>query len=853
MIRLALRSLWSRRLRTTLMLLAILLGVAMISGTYVLTDQINNGFTDIFKKSAVGTDVIISPKTTFTGADAVFSAGGALPQSLVDQVRAVAGVAVAAGTVGATGAPIIGGKPVKTGGAPALVYSAGPERFSQSKYVSGAAPSHADQASINLGLATGHNLKVGDTMDLSTAVGVKQVTISGIFDFAEGTSIGGATVVVLTLADAQAWYNMPGQVSTISVAAASGVTPQELVTRLRAALPPSADVKTAQQSAEEGAKAVTDAIGSVLTPALLAFAGIAIIVGAFIIFNAFSITVAQRLREFAMLRSLGASRRQVLLTVMGEALALGIAASVLGLFAGLGLAKGINALFKALDIGIPTAGIALAPRTIIVSLAVGSVVAFLSALAPALRATRVPPVAALQEGATLPPTAVSRFAPFIAAALTLLGAVALGIGMFGHGTTNIRLLEMGAGVVLIFVAVAMVAKYVIRPMARTIGWPMSRCAGTSGRLAQENSTRNPARTAATAAALMVGLAVVVFVAVFAQGLKSSFVDAIDRSLNAQFVVTGQNQGPVPANALDAIRGVPTIDDAAGLYNGRVKVNNSAGTTSALAINPASFGPLWRFHWLNGGSDALIGKLTGNAVLVEEQFAITNKLMPGKTFEATTSLGKKERFKVIGEFRDPTLMSGFTMSQNAFDSLFPSTVRDPFVIIAKSAGTDAAVVKGQLQTALKPFPTAEVRTKAEYTDLQKARVNQLLYMLYALLAVSVIISIFGIVNTLVLSVYERTREIGMLRAIGTTRRQMRRIVRYESVITSIIGGVLGTILGVIFGYVVITRLGAQGITFSVPWLQLGIFLIVAAFVGVLAAVLPARRAANLNILEAVHYE
>jgi putative ABC transport system permease protein len=850
MITIALRSLWSRKLRTGLTLLAILLGVAMISGTYVLTDQINNGFTDIFVKSEQGTDVSITHRSAFTAN--YFGPAGTLPQSMVDTVRSVRGVAEAAGQVGGSGAAVVNGTSVSTGGAPQLVFSTVPERFSSSTYVAGGPPSRSGEVGIDQNLATKEKLRVGGTIGLSTPQGVKPVTISGIFNFAQGTSIGGATLVTTTLADAQSWYNMPGQVSTISVAAAPGVSSEELVKRLRAALPDYTDIKTGKQTAQDASKAVSAALGSVLTPALLAFGGVAVLVGAFIIFNAFSMTVAQRMREFAVLRSLGASRRQVLTTITSEALVMGIVASALGIAAGLGLAAGIIALMKAANIGLPASGLVLAPRTIIVSVIVGIGVALLAALAPALRATRVPPVAALQEGASLPPSTASRFGPYIAAALAVLGVVTLGIGMFTHTTTSIRLLEMGGGVILIFVAVAMLARYIVRPVANTIGWPLAKLAGTPGVLARENSMRNPTRTAATAAALMIGLAVVVFVAVFAQGLKTSFVDAIDRSVNASFVISTQNGAPMPANALDAVRGVPTVDEAAGIYSTQVVVNGGKGTAGANAVNPALFGPLWNFHWLKGGSDALLGRLTGSNVIVEEQFALKYGLSPGKGFVAMNSAGRLAPFRVIGEFRD-LLMTGFTMNQTTFDQFFPLTQQDPSFILAKSTGYGVPVVKRQIAAALTAFPTAQVRTKAEFNAAQVKSINTLLYLLYALLAVSVIISLFGIVNTLVLSVYERTREIGMLRAIGTTRRQMRRIVRYESVITAIIGGILGTILGVIFAWVVTTRLGAQGITFSVPWLQLVIFLVVAAIVGVLAAVLPARRAANLNILEAVHHE
>ena len=462
----------------------------------------------------------------------------------------------------------------------------------------------------------------------------------------------------------------------------------------------------------------------------------------------------------------------------------------------------------------------------------------------------MPPVAALHEGATLPPSALSRFTPAIAAIAAVVGAAALAAGMFLHGSTGSRLLEMALGAVLIFVAVAMVAKYIVRPLASVIGWPAARLAGSSGQLARENATRNPARTAATAAALMIGLGVVVFVAVFAQGFKASFVTAVDRSVNAAIVVSGTGGGTFPDAALATVRGVPGVDKAAGIYTTSTQVNGDS-TVSMTGVD-STFGSMWRFHWLKGGSNALLPKLTGNAALVEEQFATKYNLSKGKSFVALGQTGARERLTVIGEYRDPTLLTGYVVAQNTFERLAPSTDRDPIYIIASSTG-DPAQTKAAVTAALKPFPTTKVQTKAEYTASLKKQVDQLLLLIYALLAVSVIISVFGIVNTLVLSVYERTREIGMLRAIGTTRRQMRRIVRYESVITSIIGGILGTVLGVLFAYIVSTRLASQGITFSVPWSQLVAFLIVAAFVGVAAAVLPARRAARVNILDAIHYE
>jgi putative ABC transport system permease protein len=850
-IRLMLRDLRSRKLRTALTTLAILLGVAMISGTYVLTDQINKGFKDIEGLAYSKVDVTVTPKAAF--GQALYGPAGFLPQAMVGQIKSVNGVAEALGYVYGSGSVVVNGKVVTTGGAPTIVYSYIPPRFEPDKYVSGAPPSAHGEAGVIKQLADAHHLHVGQTVGLTTAQGVQSVRISGIFTFADSPSMGGATVVHTTLADAQNWYQAEGKLSQIYVAATPGVNADTLVKRLRGVLPSSVEVKSGQQTAAQSTKAINDSFGKVLRTALLAFGGVAVIVGAFIIFNAFSITVAQRLREFAMLRSLGASRRQVLTSVMAEALMLGVAASLLGIGAGLGVAKGINGLFKAVGADIPTSGIVLAPRTVVISLAVGIGVALLAALIPALRATRVPPVAALQEGATLPQTKVGRYSAWIAGGVAVAGVAALIAGMVGHAGTTQRLTTLGMGVVLIFIAVAMVAKYVVRPLASVVGWPLAKVFGTSGRLARENAGRNPARTAATAAALMIGLAVVVFVAVFAEGLKGSFVSAVDREVQAALVVTAKQGDQVPLKAFDAVRALPSVQDAAAIATQTVQVN-SKGTSSMFAINPAALSPMWRFHWLKGGSDQLLGRLTGPNVIIEEQFATSRHLAVGGHFRILTIQGRRARFTVIGIYRDPTLATGFTVAQTTFDTLYSGSNRDPFWILATvPSGADVGATKAAVKSALQAFPTVQVQTKAQYTDQVKKGVNQILSLLYALLAVSVTISVFGIVNTLVLSVYERTREIGMLRAIGTSRRQMRRIVRYESVITSVIGGILGTALGVVFAYVVTTRFASQGITFTVPYVQLVLFLLAAGYVGVAAAVLPARRAARVDILEAIHYE
>jgi putative ABC transport system permease protein len=887
--RLAFRSLASRPLRTVLTTLAILLGVAMITGTYVLTDQIDKGFADIFETSFKGTAVVVEPKRSF--GNVTDGQAQTLDATLLQQVRAVPGVAKAAGVYETLGAAIVDGKTVETGGAPTILTTDAGAPFTQATIVAGHGPEARNEVAIIKSFADEAGLKPGDSFAVAAPAGLQNVKVAGVFEWGNQSSMGGTIVVAARLQDVQAWAGEPGSLSSISIAAESGVTPKQLAARVEKALTaanagqgtgaqsgaaPSLRVKTGEQAAADATAETADAIGSFLTPVLLAFAGVSVFVGAFIIFNAFSITVAQRRREFAMLRALGAGRRQVLSSVVLEALTLGVAASALGIGAGLGVAKGINALFKVLGADIPTSGIVLAPRTVVIAVLVGVGVTLLSSLVPALRATRVPPVAALQEGATLPPTRFSRFGTAVALLVTAAGGGSLAWGIVSDGSTNGRLLFMGLGALLLFVAVAMLAKYIVRPVSRVIGWPLEKLAPVAGRLARENAGRNPSRTAATAAALMIGLAMVVFVAVFAQGLKGSFSGAISDSTRADLVAQDRSAFlTVPQKAVAELGEVDGVAAASGAAWGQVKIIDAAGKdvrkellSSAYAVDPQTWVEVWGFRWERGGSDALLAKLDaggiGNGdpgsgrtggmpgVLLESQSAAAKRVQAGDAITVTSQSGKTVKLTVLGFYRDQMAFTGMVTSLDTFEKLDIPTASG-VTLVRTEHGANRGATQAAVQRALSGFPTQTVMTKTEYLDTISKQVDQILMMFYGLLAMSVVISIFGIVNTLVLSVHERTRELGMLRAIGATRSQLRRMVRYESVITTVIGGILGIAVGVAFAYVIITQMAGDGLIFGVPWFQLGVFMGLSVVIGVVAAVLPARRAANTRILEAIQYE
>jgi len=847
--RLIVRGLGARRLRSALTALSILIGVAMVSGTFVLSDQIRTAFDEIFVEANEGIDVIVSRRPAFESQQAPDA--GPLPQSLVETVAAVEGVGRVEGQVVATGALVVDGDylgPPGQSGAPALVVSSSPDPIGVTKVVEGSIPAAPGEVAVDEDMADREDLAVGQTAQLATRVGLRPVRISGVFRI--DAAIGGATIVVVTLPDAQAWFDREGQVSVINAAAGAGVSPETLARRVSAVVPPDVRVQTGMENAADQSEMIGDAIGNFITPVLLGLAGVAVLVGAFIIFNVFSITVAQRTRELAMLRTIGASRRQLLAGVLGEALVIAAVAAVVGLFGGFAFAALIVALFEGFGFGLPTAGAELAPRTIVTALAVGIVVPLIAALIPALRATRVPPVAALREGAVLPRSRLSRLSPYIAAGLAVVGALVLVTGFTGERGVTDRLLALVGGALLILFAGGMVMRYAIRPLVRAVGRPLEVAFGGTARLARENTARDPARTSSTAASLAIGVALVVLVTVLAQGFKESFIGALDRLVQADLIVTGRGFSYIPSASADAIRAVPGVAGVAPIAFAEVRVD---GDSEGLnAIDPAAAAELFEFDWQDAGSDALFARLGPDTAVVEADFAAQHELGVGDRFAVTAIGNERAEWEVIGIYEDPQLFLGATVANVAFEPL--AADQDPVVIVARYApGADAAATQAAVEAALEDFPAAEVRSKPEYTEFVEGQVNQFLSFLYVLLAFSVLISLVGIVVTLVLSVYERTREIGMLRAIGTTRPQLRRIVRLESAITATIGSILGVGVGLLLGWLMIEALADQGIVFVIPWISLGVVLVAAFVLGVLAGVFPARRAARLDVLQALSYE
>jgi putative ABC transport system permease protein len=850
MIRLVLAGLAERRLRSALTGLAILLGVAMIAGTYVITDQIRHAFTSIEQTANQGNSLVVTARQAFQSD--ISYALPTIPERTVAQVAGVDGVARAQGDLEESGSLVLDGRRVGSAYAPGIVMADLGTPFSPLRYRSGRAP-RTGEISVNAKLAADEGLRVGRQVGVATRTGVQRVRLAGIFDFGDVSSIGGATIIVAPLADVQRWYDERGRVTAVLAAARPGVNEGELARRARAALPSRLQVRTGAQQASHNAQMMNDALGRFLTPMLLALAGAALLVGAFIIFNTFSITVAQRVREFALLRSLGATRAQIVGAVSAEAVAVGALASLLGIGAGLGFAAGLGALFDAAGFGIPRSGMTLAPRTVIVSLVVGVGVTLLAALVPAQRATRVPPIAAM--GSALPSPRSRRWAPWLAGAVTLAGLAALLAGLFGSGPATARMGGMAGGAVLVFVGVALAARWFVRPVASAIGLPIERAFKVPGRIARENAMRNPSRTATTSAALMVGLGLVVFVAVFAAGLKATVGGSMKDLLGrADYVISAASVEPLPAGAGPAIARTSGVETWAPVVIDRVEVNGAkvkSATDTVEGVDSNRLAQVYRFKWIHG-SDRLAAALGPDDALVEQQFAKAHGISLGEWFRIRTPSGGTARLRAVGEYQDPQVMQGMMVAMDVFERI--STATDPYLFLVHALpDADAARTHQALETSLRSFPAAEVKSNAEYREKINGQLDQMANMLYALLAMSVLISVFGIANSLYLSVHERTREFGLLRAIGTTGTQVRRIVRYESVITAVLGGLLGIALGLGFAWLMVQALKDLGFGYAVPFAQLGLFLVVAVLVGVAAAAWPARRGARIDVLQALRHE
>jgi putative ABC transport system permease protein len=865
--KLVLRGFAQRKVRALLTGIAIVLGVALMAGTYILTDTINHAFAEVFGSAYKDKAVVVTARETLGHNSG--SQTYPIREATLARVRAVPGVAAASPDISTRATLLTASGKRISGAAPTLVDAVQPPRFEAFTAAQGHLPDTEDEVAIDQATAQREHLELGQQLVIAGSAPARSYTISGIAKFAGSESFGGTSVALVTSAQAQYVSGEPGEYDSINVAAASGIAPEQLAARVRAALPSTLVVRTGAQEAANQTAELEEKLGFLRT-FLLVFAYVALVVGAFIIFNTFSITVAQRTREFGLLRTLGASRRQLMRSVVEEGLLLGIAGSVVGLFAGIGLAPALDGLFKAFGADLPDNGTVLETRTVIVSLGVGIVITVLAGFFPALRATRVPPMAAMREGVQIPPrplptrrALIVRFALYVV--IVVLARIILG------GGTAVVLVVVGG---LRFWRLRTRLKRpgerparhyrVIPALGRAIGLLVS-WRGITGQLARENSIRQPGRTLVTALALTIGLGLVAFISVLAAGTKATIDQAVNRSFAGNLIVqnTRTGEGAIPAAvapALRSIHGVASVT-AIAFTEGRVQALDQPGApviaekSPVTAIEPQSFGAMYKVEWEHGSAAAL-ASLGEDGAILSKKFASAHHLRVGQRLLVLSSSGHRVTLTVRGVIKEEAigLFSNLTISRSLARSAFGQR-EDGVDFIAYAAGANGMQVHDSVNALLHAnFPQTHAQTAAQYTQEESSKVNKFLLLVYVLLALSVLVSLFGIVNTLVLSIYERTHELGMMRAIGASRRQIRQMIRYESLITSLIGGVLGIVVGVVGAVLVITlTLSGSGYVLAIPVGTLVLLLIASALAGLLAAQLPARRAAKLDVLGALASE
>ncbi len=846
---LALKSLWARKVRALATSLAVVLGVAFVAGSYILSDTILAAFDEIFSESLSGTSVVV------TAENPVDQENGETPTisaSLLPRIQRTPGVKEAAGAIFTPGAFFDSeGDKIGQKFSFKFISSTLPGQLEALTYVDGHRPRGPTEASIDKAAAEGAGLELGEEIELIGQGAARKFTLVG-FTQLGGTSFGGTSIAQVTLPVAQALTHKRGRFDQISVAAADGVSPTLLKRRIEAEMPAGVRVETGKESASRSSDEIRDGLGFLQT-FLLVFGFIAVFVGSFLIFNTFSITVAQRISEFGMLRTIGASRRQILSSVLIEAVGIGLVGALLGIAGGFVIAILLNALFEALGIDLPTTALVLESRTVVVSLLVGVLVTFLSSLVPALRSTRVPPIAALH--AFVPTPSRRRRAAFLVfSVLVALAGLALVVrGLAGGGGAGTRAGFIGAGALVAVIAVALFSPRLVPGLARVAGWPLERARRLLGRLARENAQRNPSRTAVTAAALMIGLALVAFVTVFAAGIRSTVAQVVDENFAGGLIIQNSDGfSPIPNGTARAAAKVPGVETVATIRSAQVKSLAGGGTVRASAPSPDIEKAL-NLEWKEGGPEALAG-LRDDQALLSDEFAADRGLAVGDTVRILTQTGARPSFEVVGTFDSKLGLFGSIVVTQAVLARDAAQTQDQIDFVVTEPGADQAKVQTLLTAGVEAlYPVAEVLDQQELKEDREAQVGLLVNLFYGLLLLAILISVLGVINTLALSIYERRRELGMLRAIGMSRRQVRTMIRYESVITALIGAILGMVLGIVFATLIAQPLKDEGFTLSYPVGSLIGILVLAAVVGVVAAILPARRAARLDVLESLQYE
>jgi len=893
--RVTLKNLLARKFRLVLTSLAVIIGVGFMAAGFVLTDTLGNVFDDLFVDASKGIDAMVRAKEPFNaeGQNPV-DTRPTVPDALVDRIEAVDGVQRAQGTVFQFA--LVKDKKGKAIQNQAPTF--GTSWYPQDKNVvrnslvlaphwkgkASRQPAGPNQVALDERTAEDGSYRIGDTVKISF-LGQADVpfTLTGVFEFGgKKDGLAGATLAAFTPSRAQEVMNRVGTWDSIDVRSDRDLSQVEVRDNIRKALPtirrdlqaqgvdvPRLEAITGSQFAKEQASDIKDNL-SFFNIFLLVFSIIVLFVGAFVIYNTFSITVAQRTRELGLMRALGASGRQVVTSVAVEALVLGLVSSVIGLGLGLLIVKPLEALLSAFGVDLPSGPLQVTANTILISVLVGTIVTFVSAISPARRAARVSPIAALQGHAVPPSSGRRRYV--WGAGLTVVGVGLLVLGLFGGAEGTSAALSVGVAAAVVFIGVAMLSPLLAQPAARVLTWPAERMHSITGVLARQNAMRNPRRTASTAAALMVGLALVSVIAIFGSSAKGTFAAAIDDQTRADFFLSPDGFAPFPPEAAQLVRS--RFQDEFGSPGtvvewrpGTVEIDGSPNEVLGTTPNFRATSDVPLRGRLD--TDAMrAGGLVVSQDVADDRTCFATDALDGARVRCHTGSFLRARFpaiesvqpvKIAGVYTDDKAVGSNTDYILGFD---PHTEQwkqrftdafDTFVLIRKPAGVSTAAADKVVTHVAKEVGGIEAENKAEFKDRQLAQFDQILGLMTVLLALAVVVALLGIANTLALSIYERTHELGLLRAVGMSRVQMRRMIRGEALIVSVFGSLLGLAIGVVFGAAIVQALSSEGIKFTLPVGQLVMFVIAAGLAGLIAGTRPARRAAHLDVLRAVNAE
>lgn len=843
MFRFALRSVLARKTRLALTSIAVVLGTAFLAGTSIFSATLSQSFDNLFA------DVFKNVNAYVRSSDVIEVGFGIeerprISSSLVDTVKGVPGVLDAAGdiqafarVVGSNGKPLgSDGQGPPTFGSVITDYKGSLWSISSGRLPSGPSEVALDEYTFDLG-----DFTIGDTTRVIAQSGSREFTIVGIASYGDVRTSGGATFALFDVETASEFLAEPGVVDQILVTGDGSVSDEELATRINTSLPQDLRLETltGAEITEEAQNQIGDAL-SFISIFLSIFSYIALGVGCFVIYNVFSISAAQRQKENALLRAIGASKRQVTGAMLIEAMVVGVVGSAIGLVSGIGLSRGLSALLKSFGIDLPSTGLVVSTSTIISTLIIGLLVTVLSSFLPARRAGRVPPLAAMRETA-METTDVSKGRLISGLVFTIAG-----IGATIAVIAGADAVLLGLAIVLVFIGTLILGPIIARPLALFIGVPIEKIRGVPGRMARENAARNPKRTARTSAPVMIGVALVTAVTALAVSIQSQIRDVVGEQFYGDYAISVNSFGfgGLSPDLADEINKLPEVDTATGIGTAAAVVDG--GGTLLTVVNPQTISGIFDFGFIKGN----VSSLTADGIFVSESRAKRLDVQVGSTIDVTLADSSVRTLTVQGIYTKDEIAERYIVSRDLFEGTTVARFDFGVYILTRDDIPDAQA-RDALQEKVDEYGVGKLQSVEEFIDEQAAQVNQLLGLIYGLLALSIIIAIVGIIITLLLSVYERQREIGLLRAVGMTRSQVRSTVRWESVITSLQGAVLGAILGVGLGWIIVFALRDQGLrSFEIPITSLLWILVLSLVVGLIAAVYPAYRATKVNILRSI---